>query len=100
MRPGYAGLHTWLEEQKRNGAFKGPVHGPLAVEMTVPDANSHAAVIEAVRARRCAVLCIRPSGRMAKLRHACLARARPPAPPPSPPSPPPRRSRAWPLTLW
>lgn len=50
--PGIKGLHEWLEEQKsRGGFFKGPVFGPMGVEIMVRDAHSHAKPVEAVSVR-------------------------------------------------
>jgi hypothetical protein len=41
-------MHEWLEDQKRRGAFQGPVYGPIGLEITVPDAVTNARPIEAV----------------------------------------------------
>jgi len=46
--PGLSGMHAWVEDQRRRGLFQGDVYGPLAAEMTVRDALSHAAPLEAV----------------------------------------------------
>lgn len=49
MRPGLANMAEWIEAQRRAGTFRGPVCGPLALEMTLLDAISHARPVEAVR---------------------------------------------------
>jgi hypothetical protein len=48
FNPGLASMHSWLEAEKRRGAFQGPVYGPMGMEITVRDALSHARPIEAV----------------------------------------------------
>ena len=51
QRPGLKALAEWVERAKRDGAFKGPVHGPIGVEIALDDALSHARPVEHVRER-------------------------------------------------